>query len=171
MSPCPDDILVSWRTALRQEIHSVAFRFRDELDTPHYGPRAGSWVREAREAADEIINNADGDSWGAFCAQVIAKLDAQHDRWRGSEFSDPDGFGGSALSRFGSALEAVKDDDFATACRKMEDAATARDAKPLPRHDVCPMPPECSAPPPPAPPPAPASPVARFAAWWRWMFG
>lgn len=162
-----------WRAALRQEIHSVAQRFRDELDTPHYGPRAGSWVREAREAADEIIDNAEGDSWGAFCTQVIAELDARHDRWRGSEFSDPDGFGGSALSRFGSALEAVKDCEFAEACSRMEAAAKTRDAKPIPSHDVYPLPPEDRAPTP-EPEPEPErtpSPLVRFAAWWRWMFG
>lgn len=171
MSADSDDTLISWRTAIRREIHSVAQRFRDELDTPHYGPRAGSWVREAREAADEIIDNTEAETWGAFCAQVIAALDAQHDRWRGGEFSDPDGFGGSALSRFGSALEAVKDQDFATARRTMAAAVEARTAKPIPRHDVYPMPPEWSAPVPPSPPPAPTTLVARFAAWWRWMFG
>lgn len=157
-----------WRAALRQEIHSVAARFRDELDTPHYGPRAGSWVREAREAADTVIDNAEGDTWGAFCAQVTAGLDDQRDRWRGSEFSDPDGFGGSALGRFASAVAAVKDDDFATACRQIEAAAKARDAKPLPRHDVCPLPPEYLVP----PPPSPAPPLfARLAAWWRGTSG
>jgi len=57
---------------------------------------------------------------------MIAGLSAQSDRWRGSEFSDPDGFGGSALWRFISALEAVKDDDFATACGKMKAAARWR---------------------------------------------
>ncbi|WP_096704969.1 hypothetical protein [Magnetospirillum sp. 15-1] len=141
-TPAPE----SWRSALRQDIHAIAFRFRYELDTPHYGPRAGSWVREAREAADAILDAAEAESWGTFCAQVIAGLEAQSDRWRGSEFSDPDGFGGSALGRFGSAVEAVKDQDFATACGTMKAAVEAREAKPIPRHDVYPMPPEWSAP-------------------------
>lgn len=165
---------LSWRTVLRQEIHSVAFRFRDELDTPHYGPRAGSWVREAREAADTIIGNAEGDTWAAFCAQVIAGLDAQSDRWRGSEFSDPDGFGGSALRRFVAAVETVKDDDFDTACGKMRAAAEAREGKPVPSHDVYPLPPEDRVPQPqscPEPWCATPSLIARLAAWWQGMFG
>lgn len=172
MSQRSDDTTISWRTALRQEIHSVTHRFRDELDTPHYGPRAGSWVREAREAADAILDAAEAESWGTFCVQVIAGLEAQSDRWRGSEFSDPDGFGGTALWRFISAIETVKDQDFATACATMKAAAEAREAKPIPRHDVYPLPPEDLAPPPaPEPECAPPSGFARLAAWWRWMFG
>ncbi|WP_141400510.1 hypothetical protein [Magnetospirillum sp. 15-1] len=171
MSQRSDNTTISWRTALRQEIHSVAHRFRDELDTPHYGPRAGSWVREAREAADTILDNAEAESWAAFCALVIAGLDAQSDRWRGSEFSDPDGFGGSALWRFISALHEVEGDDFATACGKMEAAAKERNAKPIPSHDVYPLPPEDRVPPLAEPERTPPSPFARLAAWWRWMFG
>lgn len=151
-----------WRAAARQEIHSVAFRFRDELDTPYYGSRAGSWVGEAREAADGVIDSAGGESWAEFCTQVIAGLGDQAERWRGSEFSDPDGFGGTALSRFSRALDAVKDDDFATACAKMEAAAKDRNAKPIPSHDICPLPPEYFLP---LPPPPPL--LTRLAAWWR----
>lgn len=163
--------LALWRQVARQEIHSVAARFRDELDTPHYGPRAGSWVREAREAADAILDAADGQSWGEFCTRVIAGINGQRDRWRGSEFSDPDGFGGSALGRFASALAEVDADDFVTARAKMADAAKARTAKTLPRHDVHPLPPQDLVPPPrPQSPSAPGrtpSLVDRLAAWWR----
>jgi len=61
-------------------------------------------VREASEAADEVISADQGDGWPEFCAQVLAGLHDWRERWCGSEFSDP---GGLALWRFISALETV----------------------------------------------------------------
>lgn len=161
--------LQSWRQALRQEIHSVATRFGDELDTPYYGSRAGSWVREAREAADGILAGVEAESWGQFCAEFLAGVSRQAECWRGADFSDPDGFGGSALTRFAIAVDAVKDDDFATACDKMAVAAQTRQAKPLPHHDVYPVPPEYLIPAPPSRPERGGGPplCQRLLAWWR----